>query len=200
MLQKRDYLMTADLQDGYFHVLMKPKYRSYLGFQWRNQYYQYNFLPFGLAVFLWIFTKLVRPTIEYLKKREIRILAYMDDFILMASTLQQAISQRKVFLGTLQKLGWFISIEKSNLLPLQKQEFLGMQINTSTTPQYQISSKKLHNIKHEVSRILKIALKEKVPVRTVARIAGKCIAVTKAVLPLRMFLRNISVTTNISDI
>ena len=182
MLQPGDYLQTADLQDGYFHVPIKQKYRTYLGFQWRGKFYQYNVLPFGLAPSPWIFTKLVRPVIQYLRKKGIRILAYMDDFILMAKTITEATLHRRIFLKTLEKLGWFISIEKSHLILLHKQEFLGMIVDTASAPQYKIPSKKFHEIKHQVSRILKISSQEKIPVRHIARIAGK------------------SVTTNISGI
>jgi hypothetical protein len=129
--------------------------------------------------------------VKHLRQKGIRILAYMDDFILMADTLSQAISHRKRFLSILHNLGWFISMKKSHLVPLHKQEFLGMQVDTISTPQYRISGKKLHNIKHEVSRLIKVSQQDKIPVRYLARIAGKCMAVTRAVLPARMFLRNV---------
>ena len=39
-IQYNDLLATVDLQDGFYHIVVKQEDRKYLGFQWLGQYFQ----------------------------------------------------------------------------------------------------------------------------------------------------------------
>ncbi len=54
----------------------------------------------------------------------------MDDILLMASTLQECLVHRRELIVLLQRLGWFISPEKSHLDPSQVRDHLGFTIDT----------------------------------------------------------------------
>ena len=47
-IETGDNLITVDLKDGYHHINIHKAYRTYLGICWRNVYYVWNILPFGL--------------------------------------------------------------------------------------------------------------------------------------------------------
>ena len=66
---------------------------------------------------------------EYLRSRDIRIIAYLDDFLLCADT-HNICEQRDNVLRILKRLGWFVNFEKSELEPSIKIQFTGYIIDT----------------------------------------------------------------------
>ena len=63
-LRPRDFVFTLDLKSGYHHVDIREDCWTYLGFEWRGQYYVFTQLPFGIASACWAFTKLTREVIR----------------------------------------------------------------------------------------------------------------------------------------
>ncbi|KAL0151218.1 hypothetical protein M9458_053409, partial [Cirrhinus mrigala] len=55
--QTKDWFVTIDLKDVYFHVSILPQHRKFLRFAFRGEAYQYRALPFGLAFSPRTFTK-----------------------------------------------------------------------------------------------------------------------------------------------
>ena len=92
--------------------------------------YQYVCLPFGLSSAPRVFTKILKPIVARLRAMGIRLIIYLDDFLIMASSPQEAISHLKVVIELLQFAGFLISWEKSVLSPSQTLEFLGINIDT----------------------------------------------------------------------
>ena len=62
------FMATFDFKSGYHHVKVNPEHTKYLGFKWKDQFYQFLCLPFGLSSAPHIFTKILRP---FIKKVEI---------------------------------------------------------------------------------------------------------------------------------
>ena len=48
LAEKGDHTVSFDLTSGYYHVGLHPRTRTYTGFCWKGEYYQYNCLPFGM--------------------------------------------------------------------------------------------------------------------------------------------------------
>ena len=65
----------------------------------------------------------MRTVVEYLRSRDIRIIAYVDDYLLCADT-QNICEQRDKVLRILKSLGWFVNFEKSELEPSNKIQFI----------------------------------------------------------------------------
>ena len=84
-VKSKDQLVTIDLKNGYHHLSVHKDFHRYLGFKWRNKYYTWQVIPFGLAVSPYYFCKSIRQVIKYLRTQGIRISAYIDDFILAAT-------------------------------------------------------------------------------------------------------------------
>ena len=57
----------------------------FLHFNWKEEYYQFKTLPFGLTSAPYVFTKLLRPVAALFRQEGLRILVYLDDWLLMAS-------------------------------------------------------------------------------------------------------------------
>ena len=43
-----DVMIALDLTQGYHHVTVHPQDRTFLGFSWKDQFYQFEVMPFGL--------------------------------------------------------------------------------------------------------------------------------------------------------
>jgi len=187
-----DYMVTGDLQDGYFHVAILPEHRTYLGFEWEGRLFQYNVLPFGLSFAPLVFTKILRPIVEHFRLLGIRIVFYIDDFLVISATLRGSLRDRDWVLDTLRSLGWYISAEKSSLIPEQQKQFLGFIVVTSGgSPCCKVPGDKLRKVRHDVTRLLKLAEKGPVSSKKVASVVGYCCSLTRAVIPARMYLRDV---------
>ena len=84
MAQPGDVMLAIDLAQGYHHVTIHPRDRKFLGFHWKNQYYVFNVLPFGLKPAPRIFTKVVLLLARSWRADGIRVLIYLDDWLILA--------------------------------------------------------------------------------------------------------------------
>lgn len=64
---KGDLLIQLGLKDAYLSVSIHPNDRPWLAFQWKNQCFQWNVLPFSLKSAAWLFTKLMKPVMAFLR-------------------------------------------------------------------------------------------------------------------------------------
>ena len=78
-----DWAVFIDLSDAYFHVLMHPSARKFLRFLALNQVWQFRALPFGLSTAPRVFTKLMLVVGAHFRSSGIRILQYLDDWLLL---------------------------------------------------------------------------------------------------------------------
>nr|WP_300148092.1 reverse transcriptase domain-containing protein [Propionicimonas sp.] len=188
MLRAGDCLATADLSEGYHHLLIHPDSRQHLGFQWGGRYFVFTVLPFGLSCAPWAFTKFVRPVVEYLRAQGVRLLSYIDDF-LVASRSERAAADVHLFAATMEQAGFVLKREKCHLAPSCEQEFLGFTVRTSPAVVYAVPADKRRAIKHEIRRLL--GAPGPVHVRRVAHVAGLCLSVSRAIMPAKLLLRNV---------
>src|SRR5437762_849652 len=65
----------------YLHVPIANSSQHLLQFSWENRFYRFRALPFGLSSAPWVFTKILRPVVEHCRSCGIRLMAYLDDFI-----------------------------------------------------------------------------------------------------------------------
>ncbi len=91
-IRSEDWFVTIDLKDAYFHISILPSHRKFLRFAFRGKAYQYRVLPFGLALSPRTFTKCVDAALAPLRLQGIRILNYIDDWLILAHSEQMAVS------------------------------------------------------------------------------------------------------------
>ncbi|TRY93130.1 hypothetical protein DNTS_016476 [Danionella cerebrum] len=127
-----DWFATIDLKDAYFQVEVVPRHRPFLRFCFQGHAYQYKVLPFGLALSPRTFTKVVRAALAPLRRAGIRILDYLDDWLLIASSRDQLIRHQGKVLSHLNRLGLKVNWEKSHLTPVRVISFLGMELNSES--------------------------------------------------------------------
>ena len=129
-IRENEWTVSIDIQDTYPHVPMARSVRKYLRFMVNGCVYQFTCLPFGLATSPREFTKLLRPVVQLLRLQGIKLHVYLDDWLIRASYAVQARTHADLVLQVLQHLGWVINFSKSDLVPSQQFDFIGMQFNT----------------------------------------------------------------------
>lgn len=190
LIQPNDFLISIDLKDGFHHIPVNEKFRTYLGFLWNNKYYLWNVLPFGLNISPYFFNKTVRCVTSYLREKQLRVNFWVDDGLLMTSPNACDV-EKLLFINTIEKLGFHINYQKSSLTAETSKEYIGYIVDScgpNGTPWIKIPNKRINKLKRDLLRILK---QKTVKARFLARICGQCISFSKAILPTKLLLRNL---------
>lgn len=130
LLSQGDYMGKVDLKDAYFLVSVHESSRKYLRFMFRDTLYEFTCLPFGLNIAPWLFTKIIKPVVNSLRKKGFYLVVYLDDFLCIGSTFAKCQENVDVTIELLQNLGFVINFSKSALTPMMKMEFLGLVFNS----------------------------------------------------------------------
>ena len=190
-LHPGDWCSSLDLKNGFFHLPVHRDSRTYLGFQFEGNFYQYRVLPFGLSVSPWAFTKAMREVLKHIRTTmECRATTYVDDWLLIAASQRQCAEIAERVCELFRKLQLNVNMEKSTIIPTQRISYLGMILDmTGNHTLVKVPADKMRNIRRATSRLLQMAKKGPVPARAVAHVAGRITAVTRAIAPARLMLR-----------
>ena len=120
---------TVDLQDAYLHIPIDPDDRRFLAFHYRGVDYQFRTLPFGLSTAPRVFTRMTRPILAFLRRRGIKLYAYLDDWLVVAESERLVGDHTREVLSLLQDLGWVVNVPKSSLIPTQRITYLGASLD-----------------------------------------------------------------------
>ncbi len=129
-IQPQDWFAAIDLNDTYFHISILPRHRPFLRFAFEGRAWQYRVLPFGLSLSPRVFTKVVEGALTPLREVGVRILNYLDDWLILAQSREQLGDHRDLVLWHLSQLGLRVNWEKSKLSPVQRISFLGVELDS----------------------------------------------------------------------
>lgn len=156
LITKNCYMASIDLKDAYFFVPIHTTQRKYLRFKYNNVLYEFNCLPFGLCTAPFVFTKLLKPVMEYLRKVHHMIsVIYLDDVLCIGKTYSECADNVYVTKKLFQKLGFLINTEKGCLIPKTQCTFLGFLFD-SKHMQIKLPDSKKVKIKEKLTNIKKI--------------------------------------------
>jgi len=179
--------MSINLKEGYFHVGVHKDCQPFMGFRWRDAWYRYRVIPFGFSHSPWVFTKMIRHMIKRWRIRGYFVLAYVDDFLLMAPSPEELIQARDWIAQDLRNHGWHLEMDKSHWEPTQRLEFLGLIID-SQRGILEVPQAKVNNLKSLIREVLP---KKEETARNLARVAGTLISVARAFSPARLYTRTV---------
>lgn len=123
---KNYYLAKLDLENAYFLIPVDEDSSKYLRFIFQGQYFEFVCLPFGLNIAPLIFTKVMRPIVNQLRKKGLLSVIYLDDILLVAPSRRACKNNVRASVELLEYLGFVINYNKSNLEPSQRVDFLGI--------------------------------------------------------------------------
>jgi hypothetical protein len=180
------WMITFDLREGYHQLMVHKETRRWFGIVWKGKFYCFLVLPFGWTLAPWVFTKAMREVVKYLRSQGIYVVAYLDDWIVMARTLQELLEIRDTKVAPLfERLGLIRHPEKGHWEPTQRAQVLGLIIDSLEGKVY-VPEEKLAKIEMLLDGILSGV---EVTVNNLAKIAGLLIAVMKAFPMVKLYTR-----------
>ena len=85
----KDWMVKMDLKDVYLQIPMHPDYQHLLQFIWGQKHFKFQCLPFDLSSAPWVFTKLLKPVVGFLRQIGLRLIVYLDDMLFMHTNKDQ---------------------------------------------------------------------------------------------------------------
>lgn len=106
------FMASIDLKDAYFLISVAESQRKYLRFQYNNRLYEFNCLPFGLCTAPYVFTKLLKPVMEYLRNQNMLSVIFLDDILCFGQTYDECVTNVNNTITLLKTLGFIINTGK----------------------------------------------------------------------------------------
>ena len=129
-VREGDFLASLDLKDAYFQIPIHGSSRKLLRFMSEGTVYQFKALCFGLSTAPQVFTRVFAAVSAWAHSRGIRLLRYLDDWLVLSSSEKKAKESIRELLSLCHTLGIVINEKKSDLVPSQSAKYLGMTIDT----------------------------------------------------------------------
>ncbi len=168
-VRQGDFLAKVDLTDAYFTIPIFRGHRKYLRFRWGRKTFEYTCLPFGLCASpSRVFTKLLKVAVTFLRRSGIRLVIYLDDLLIVGTTTQECSDAVAQVIHVLESLGFLINFNKSETVPTQCIEYIGL-ITNSVSMSFCLTDKKICDIRRLCTEVLK---KGKCSLRQLAKIIG----------------------------
>ena len=122
------YLVKRDLADAFRHIPVTRADWWLLGFQWNNSYWMDIFLPFGLRTSPFIFDLFAKGINLILVVQNWLVLHYLDDFLAIVKTSEEASRYESAFDTLCDELGMHINASKGETGQIC--DFLGLTLDT----------------------------------------------------------------------
>ena len=186
LLRQGDWLAKVDLKGAFFST-NRPSTQKV-----SEVYLQREDLPVQLSTFgpssaPWVFTKTLKPVLAVLRERGARLIAYIDDILILAESRDLIQDQVTGMLYLLERLGFIVDRKKLILNPTQVIEFLGLSVD-SIAMEPRLPLIKMKHIRTEASRL---ARETSVSARTLAQLLGKMNATNCVLPPAPLFCRHL---------
>ena len=134
-IRKHQWGVSLDLKDAYLHVMVHKNSRKYLRFVINGVIYQYRTMPFGLNVAPRIFTILVGTIVKWAAGNGIQMITYLDDWLILHHNVDTLLTHAAQVIQKTLDLGWIINTKKSDLVPKNVFEFIGLEHYLLYAPQ-----------------------------------------------------------------
>ncbi|XP_045927397.1 uncharacterized protein LOC123984519 [Micropterus dolomieu] len=141
-----DWFTPIDLKDAYFQIPIWQGHWRILRFGFKGRVFEFQVLPFGISLAPRTFTCCMDAVIAPMRQRGLRILSYLDDWLICADSEELCRRHVALLLEHIRSLGLCHNDKKSKLQPSQVITFLGMVLDSRRatlvlTPERQLALK-----------------------------------------------------------
>ena len=184
-IQQGDFLVTNDLDSGYWHVPVHPDHQKYLGFcvpdeEGNPVFYVWVVLVLGLKDAAYLFTRLIKPIMGHLREGGYRGQIYIDDLLTAESSKAKALESERKAYKVFEECGYVFKPSKRSGEPSQECKFLGLIVNT-----VKMSFKIPEGKKVKIRALMdEVAAVQRLKVKLLARLLGTLQSVSLATGPL----------------
>ena len=186
------YMATLDLKHAYHAVKIHDDFQKYLKFEWDGELYQFTCYPNGLGPCPRKFTKLLKVPLSHLRELRHFIVGYIDDFFMKGKNKEKCSDTLYTAIRLLQRLGFTIHCDKSQLEPSTIAIFLGFVIN-SVTMLVTLTEEKKTKLTALIEKLLS---KRTSTIRLVASVIGKFVSSLPASLYGALYYRTLEIEKN----
>ncbi|GAQ91453.1 Reverse transcriptase [Klebsormidium nitens] len=184
-LTQASFFTTWDFKAGYYHVLINPAYRKYFGIKIGEVYMHYNAMCFGWSAACFLYTLLTQELSKEIRLRAVPVSSYLDDGLTGDIDFYRCLWATIFIIKLLTLCGAVLSIPKCNLWPQQEGPWLGFIIET-VAQRFAVAPAKMEKLRAALRGLAESA---DVTPRELAKVAGKVISVSPAVLPASLYSR-----------
>ena len=131
-VRQGDWMASIGLREAYLQVPVHPESRPFVRFVSKGRVFQFEALCFGLSTAPQVFSRVMAPVSAILHAMGIRMRRYLDDWLVQSSSRESLLRDLRTVLDLCRELGVVINLEKSNLVPSQVVQYLGVVINTQS--------------------------------------------------------------------
>lgn len=184
------WLAKVDLSAAFLHIRVDPRYRRVLGFKWRDKYYRFTHMIFGLSTAPAIWQYSMDRVCDYLRSLGLNVIVYLDDFLLIADSEATCSAQLKLMYDELASLGLSVNFKKT-LGPSQSIHYLGLEID-SVRMELRVPDYKLTLVRDQITQFRsQFEARGSAPLRSVLSLTGRLGHISRAVHASRPFLRRL---------
>ena len=95
-----------------------------------GEVYQFKVLCFGLSTATQVFTRVMAPVSAILHRMGVRLRRYLDDWLLQASSREQALLALRPVLQLCRRLRIVVNWDRSQVIPTQQMVYLGVILDS----------------------------------------------------------------------
>ena len=144
---------SLDLKDAYLHIPIAPASQRFLAFEYRGETFKFTALPFGLSTSPRVFTRVAGAVVAELRRRGVTLFAYLDDWLVLGESEEQARGNVRETITLLQHLGWVINWEKSHPTPSRSLQYLGARLDLAAGRAYP-SQERVRSLQEAIQSLL----------------------------------------------
>ncbi|MES9882072.1 MAG: reverse transcriptase domain-containing protein, partial [Sedimenticola sp.] len=199
LVGKSSLMVACDEKSGYSHIRLSADSQTYFGIQFGGWVLCYTVLPFGWKGSSFIYQTVGMQVTSYLRSFGMLTTQYIDDRMAATAVTSDQLSAAAsavsciydatvlvyALLEVLSRLGYTLSLEKSQLIPSTCIKFLGFFVD-SEKQAYILPSDKKDKF---ISLREYILSQQTVDLRTLQRFAGKCISMYLVIPAAKLYSR-----------
>ena len=186
MVKSGVWMASVDLKDAYYSVPIDKEYQKYLKFLWEYPL-KFIVMPNGYGPAMRAFTKLMKPLFSFLRSEGYLSVIYVDDCYLQGDSFTKCAENVIRTIDILESPGFYIKMEKSEIIPKQQITFLRVIIDSLHMTITLTNEKK--------QKILKLCtasrLAHTLTIRELAKLIGNLVASMEVVPYRRLFYRQL---------